>query len=1079
MSMMRNTDRSESGAYGEDASSQLPALLMLRRLGWTYLSPDEAVAMRGGRQSSVFLTAVLIEKLGELNRIDTKQGPVPFGREVIASAVRRLETPADEGLVATNEAVWDMLRLGISIDVTVDGRKRGVPFRFIDWDDIGRNAFHVTEEFSVDRRGGGQERTRRPDIVCFVNGIPFIVIECKSAAIRDGKDPLAEAISQQLRNQRADEIPQLFHYAQLLVAASVNQAKYGATGTDAAYWASWHEQDFSEESLAQLVAAMPETEIEEARKLLGAAEHRQRPAAAAEAERVFDSLCRDRLPTPQDRLLQSVCSPARLLELARSFTLFEEGQRKVARYQQYACVKKCLRKFEAIAQDGRREGGIVWHTQGSGKSLTMCMLASQVMAVYAPLSPRVVVVTDRVDLDEQIADTFRRVLGEESVVRASSGGELEKLLVNPRTCVITTTIHKFDAFARRIASGKGRPIDDPNVFVFVDEGHRTQTGSLHAAMRRVLPRSCLVGFTGTPILRGEKQTAVAFGGIIDSYTIRQAVADRAVVNLVYEGRYSRQRVNSEPIDAWLAHHTHTLNDDQIQKLKERYASLSALNETEQRIREQAFDIATHFKTCFQGTTPFKAQLVAPSKAAAIRYKQCIDASGLGVTCEVLISPPDTREGNTAVDQADIDLVQRFWKERVDEYGSEERYRKEMIRRFKHEATPEIIIVVDMLLTGFDAPRNACLYLTRRLDGHNLLQAIARVNRVYTGKDHGLILDYWGVVKALGEAVDLYSTFDGQYDREDLDDVLTDIRQAIHDLPGAHAAVWDCFKGVAHDREAQERALHDEDARKQFYDRLSGFARCLKLALGSESFWNDTPAERVERYRRDLKYLLELRRSVAIRYAETVDFGQYEGAIRKLLDQYVDAEAPETLIQPTTIFDEQRLLAELTEFESPDAKAEVIANRLRRTIHEKMDEDPAFFQSLSDLLKAALDRYHKQRMDGSQLLAEVEGLADKVRGRERVDDQTVYQGIVESAANGQLTGVAKEAVVALAEAIERTVTQRAIVDWQDDPDVQNRMKTDIEDAIFEWQKAHGVDLGFDAIDRILDQSVDTARARSRR
>jgi type I restriction enzyme R subunit len=1065
--------------HGEDAASQIPALLLLRRLGWTYLSPNEAVAYRSGRQGAVLLTSVLANQLGELNQIESKRGPVPFGSEAIASAIRRLETPADEGLVATNEAVWDMLRLGISIDVTVDGRKRGVPFRFIDWDNLDRNVFHVTEEFAVDRRGGGQDRTRRPDIVCFVNGIPFIVIECKSAAIRDGKDPLAEAISQQLRNQRADEIPQLFHYAQLLVATSVNQAKYAATGTDAAYWASWHEQEFSDESLAALVAAMPVAEIAEVKRLLSRTEHRQRPTAAAEAERVFESLTRDRLPTAQDRLLQSVCSPIRLLELTRSFTLFEEGQRKIARYQQYTCVKKCLGRFSIIGTDGRRSGGIVWHTQGSGKSITMCVLASQVMVAYASLSPRVVVVTDRIDLDEQIAETFRRILGSENVVRATSGWQLEELLRDSRTRVITTTIHKFDAFAKKITSGKGNPIDDPNIFVFVDEGHRTQTGSLHAAMRRVLPRSCLVGFTGTPILSGAKQTALSFGGIIDSYTIRQAVADKAVVNLVYEGRYSKQRVDAKPIDTWLEHHTHTLSDDQIQKLKERYAGLAALNETEQRIRQQAFDIATHFKTCFQGTTPFKAQLVAPSKAAAIRYKECVDATGLGVTCEVLISPPDTREGNKAIDPSDRDIVQKFWKNRIDEYGSEERYRKEVIRRFKQEKHPEIIIVVDMLLTGFDAPRNACLYLTRPLEGHNLLQAIARVNRVYAGKDHGLILDYWGVVEALDEAVDLYSTFKGEYDRDDLDDVLTDIRQAIRALPGAHAAVWDCFKAAGSDREAQERAMHDADVRKDFYDKLSEFARYLKLALGSESFWNDTPPDRIDRYRRDLKYLLELRRSVAIRYAESVDFGQYEGAIRKLLDEYVGADAPQTLVAPTTIFDEQRLLGELTEFESPDAKAEVIANRIDRTIHEKMDEDPAFFQSLSDLLQAALDRYHQKRIDGSQLLTEMEEMADGIRRREQVDDRTVYQSIVETAADAQLAGVKDEDVATLAAAIEKTVEQRAIVDWQDDPDVQNRMKTDIEDAIFDWQKVHGVNLGFEVIDRILDRSVATARTRSRR
>lgn len=1072
---MTELDTPPAPPTGEDAVSQIPALHLLRRLGWDVLTSEEALVARGGRTAGVVLSSILRTKLSEINAVETPDGPQRFGFDAVSTAIQKLANPDDDGLVTTNERIWDLLRLGASIPVTIAGRRRGQPFRYIDWDRPERNAWHVTEEFTVDRRGsGGEAATRRPDLVCFVNGIPFVVIECKRHVLPGSNSAVDQAVSQHLRNQRQDEIPRLYQYAQVLLALAPSEAKYAVTGTPASHWSTWREREYSSDSLANLVAPAKVQEIDTLRSLLKQNKHRK---WGADSEKYLTRLADpERIPMAQDRLLQSLLTPPRILELVRHYTIFEKGEsaeRKVARYQQYFCVRKCLQKVRGFTPDGRREGGIVWHTQGSGKSLTMFLLATRLLTEYAAESPRVVVVTDRVDLDDQIKNTFQRVGAD--VAQAESSGELEKLLRSPRSRVITTTIHKFETFTRNSL----QPIEDGNVFVLVDEGHRTQTGTLHASMRKALPKASMFGFTGTPILRGDKQTALAFGGIIDTYTIKDAVEDGAVVNLVYEGRHSELHVNADPIDTWIDHHTRLMDEDRVQQLKQRYSSVRVLNETRERIARQAMDISLHFQGVFQsGGTGFKAQLVAPSKVAAIRYKHAFDLIGI-VDSEVLISPPDSREGNTTVAQEDRADIQKYWDDRVNEYGSEEKYRREVIRRFKSTEKPEIIIVVDMLLTGFDAPRNACLYLTRKLQGHTLLQAIARVNRVCEGKEYGLIVDYYGVVKELDDAVDLYSTFEGDYDREDLEGVLTDIRQQVRRLPDTHKAVWACVAGVPNDLESHVRKLAVAEDRKRYYARVSEFGRSLKTALGSDVFWQETPKATIERYQGDLKYFLSLRRSLAIHYAERVDFGQYDASIRKLLDEHVDAEDPETIIEPVTIFEDSRFEAELESFESDEAKAEVIANRLDRTIHEKLDEDPEFFSSLGEMLQETWDRYREERMTGGEFLERVRDLTKKARARESVDNRTVYHDVVAKAAGDALSDVDEQSVRELAQKVDEAIQQREIVDWQEDPDAQNRMKSAIEDAIFDWQKARGVDLGFDVIDRILDKCIDTARVRSRR
>src|SRR5690606_38402209 len=292
------------------------------------------------------------------------------------------------------------------------------------------------------------------------------------------------------------------------------------------------------------------------------------------------------------------------LELVRNFTLFEGGERKIARYQQYFCVKRTMDRIRRLGPDGAREGGVVWHTQGSGKSLTMVMLANAILEKFREHDPRIVLVPDRIDLDDQIYNTFRGTGVD--LVQAESGADLRERLRDRRARVVTTLIHKFDRALRT----RDPLADDPNVFVLVDEGHRTHTGTLHAAMRVALPRACYIGSTGTPILKGDKATVAKFGGIIDRYTIDQAVEDDAVVPLLYEGRHVPLDIDEAPIDSWFEKYTAALTPEQKADLKRKYSTADQLNRTEQKIRAIAWDISVHFTTNFKGT-PFKGQLVAP------------------------------------------------------------------------------------------------------------------------------------------------------------------------------------------------------------------------------------------------------------------------------------------------------------------------------------------------------------------------------------------------------------------------------------------------------------------------------------
>ncbi|MDP2365846.1 MAG: restriction endonuclease subunit R, partial [Ignavibacteria bacterium] len=506
--------------------------------------------------------------------------------------------------------------------------------------------------------------------------------------------------------------------------------------------------------------------------------------------------------------------------------------------------------------------------------------------------------TDRTELDSQITGTFRKC--GMFVENATTGQRLVELLESKSDAVVTTVINKFVAAMKKIS----KPLLGQDIFVLVDEGHRTQYGTFNIEMQKTLPNACFIAMTGTPLFKKDKNTAAKFGGIIDAYTVDQAVQDKAVVPLLYEGRVAKQIVNENPIDTFFGMISEPLTDYQKADLKKKFSRADQLNGAEQKIYAIAWDISLHFRDSWQGTQ-FKAQLVCDKKVNAIRYKEFLDEIGI-VKSEVLISPIDEREGEDSAYEKSSEIENRFWQKMMDEHGNAQTYQKNIINRFKNQPELEIIIVVDKLLTGFDEPKNTVLYLTRNLQGHKLLQAIARVNRIYPDKEFGYIIDYYGVIENLDDALLLYSSFE-DFDAADLKGTLTNINDEIKKLPQKHSELWDIFKAVFNkrDAEAYQLLLKDEAVRVLFYDKLAKFAKALKLALSSIQFHKEVEEKTINRYKDDLAMFLKLRLAVVERYSDEIDYKQYEGQIQKLIDTHITTEKIETITQLVNIFDKDK------------------------------------------------------------------------------------------------------------------------------------------------------------------------------
>ncbi len=1072
----------DTPSFKEDHISQIPALQMLQNLGYTYLSPAEADKLRGGKTSNVLLEDILRKQLKEINsekRISSTKSTY-ISDANIENGIRALkEMPMNEGYIAACETAYNLITLGKTFEQSFDGDKKSITLQYIDWKNLENNVFHVTEEYAVMRSTSKEHY--RPDLVLFVNGIPLCVIECKRP---DMKKPLSQAISQQLRSQQEDGIRSLYVYAQVLLSISCNEALYATNATSEKFWSKWEEKfittqeenDYKNNLLEIKNQPLP---VEQKEKLFS-----ERFRYVRE---YFDALEKENiLPTVQDEYLFGLCRPERLMDIIFHFIVFDSGEKKIARYQQFFAIKKTMQRIIQI-ESGRRRGGVIWHTQGSGKSLTMVMLAQAIALEKTIRNPKIILVTDRTDLDAQITGTFRKC--GMFVENAATGQRLVELLESKSDAVVTTIINKFVAAMKKISN----PLEGHDIFVLVDEGHRTQYGLFNIEMQKTLPNACYIAMTGTPLFRKDKNTAARFGGIIDAYTVDQAVQDKAVVPLLYEGRVAKQNVNANPIDTFFGMIAEPLTEYQKADLKKKFSRADQLNGAEQKIYAIAWDISLHFRDTWQGTG-FKAQLVCDKKVNAIRYKEFLDEIGI-VSSEVLISPIDEREGEDSAYEKSSETENRFWKRMMDEYGNAQTYQKNIINRFKNQVHPEIIIVVDKLLTGFDEPKNTVLYLTRNLQSHKLLQAIARVNRIYPDKEFGYVIDYYGVIENLDDALLLYSSFE-DFDSDDLEGTLINISEEIKKLPQKHSELWDLFKTISNkrDAEAYQLLLKDEAIRNLFYSKLAVFAKALKLAFSSIQFHKEVEEKTINRYKVDLSMFMKLRLAVVERYSDEIDYKQYEGQIQKLIDTHITTEKIETITELVNIFDKEKFQQELENTIGKAAKADKIASRTAKHISEKMDEDPAFYKKFSQLLKDSIAEYEAKRITEAQHLNNVQDIMNKVLTHtdsdipETLKDKDVakaFYGLCNEALNDKIQDpvvrkeISTQAALNIDEMIQQAVLDNGspIIDWQYKTNITGKLQIDIGDYfIDEVRDKYNINLSFGEMDEIANQCIEVAKLR---
>lgn len=1043
--------------FNERPESQDRALKVIEKLGYTIVPRSEAEAKRGSRR------AVLFED--ELQTFLSKR-TYPYDNETryfsggsIAAAVRALNVQATAGLYAANKEIYDMLCSGKSLEETLpDGTRQSFDISFIDFEHPENNIFQVTDEFEVERPNG---KFARPDIVVLVNGIPLVIIECKKSGV-----DVMEGVTQNIRNWGNDYIPHLFQYSQMVMAVNPDKVLYGTCGTPAKYFASWHEDD--KEWLNEWCKkCSPDGSVKE-----------------------------------QDRALISLLHPTRLLDIIRNFIIYDNNVKKICRYKQYFAVKKSMSRI--LLQDGQNtRNGVVWHTQGSGKTITMIMLTKMILRESLKSDsiikkPRFVMVTDRVNLDKQVRDNF--IHTQMSPHRAKTGTGLIELLQDEGNTVITSLVNKFEAAIKQEYCN-----DSENLFLFIDEGHRTQYGKLNIYMNKVLPNAVKIAFTGTPLIKkpkkddkrnieSEKNTYVKFGPLIDKYTLQDAIDDKVTVPIVYEGRVVPQHVTSEQINNHLKHITVGLSDDARKDLETKYSRFVALAQTEPRLNMIAFDLHEHFLN-YVKPKGFKAMLTCSSRAAAVELYYKLRGLG-GITPAVVITPNTAKEGDDEQNTPQtLKTIADFFRKEVDPLykNNYEAYEESVTGEFTDpEGDIDLLIVKDKLLTGFDAPVAAVLYVDKKLQDHTLLQAIARVNRVFDNKDFGLIVDYIGIFKKLNSALDLYS--DDQsgmntFDKADIQNAISAVLEEKNKLETAHNNLWKIFEGISKNEtnaNVWQEKLREYDTRKDFYEKLSAFAKLVDFMFSSYELFEAVGDKKAEEYRKDYLFFKKLKDSVSLRFNDSVDFSKYEDGIRQLLNTYVNAEDAKIVIEPLDILNKDKMEEQLARLGSNEAKAEAIQTRQVEVLESYRYEDPIRYMTFMERINKTIQDYMAER-DSEKYLSSMEKMAEDYRtGRSSVKYPEIIMddGDAKSFYGAVCSGIKKttgesdngdiESLGKLALDIKTVVSSNAKRDWRDNVIVHRNMKKELDDLLFDYLEDNELDWSLDTIDIIIDEILMVAK-----
>lgn len=976
--------------WNEANLSEDPAVELLQKLGFTYVAPAILDAERDSFKETI-LAGRLVKALKKLNPWLSDDNAKKLTRNLMGLQAA--------SLIEASEKVHTTLTYGVAVEQDGPGGKKARTARFFDFENPTQNELIVTRQYTVK----GSKKHIRPDMVVLINGIPIAVVECKSPTL--GEAWKLEAIDQFSRYQELDDkyreigAPKLFETVQILVATCGQMAVYGTVTTPYRHYAEWK-------------TPWP-MKMDDLREILG------------------------REPNRQDVTLAGLFSPENLLDIIRNFIVFEWDSatgrtlRKLCRYQQLNAVNKAIERARKAKKPTDR-GGVVWHTQGSGKSLTMLWLALKLRRDPTHENPTLVIVTDRKDLDEQITKTFV-ACGFPNPERAESVRDLRALLSGSTGKTILTTVQKFQELGAPKKGTKNRvsreefPVlnEAENIFVLTDEAHRTQYGGLAANMRRALPNAAFFGFTGTPIDKNDRSTLSTFGPYIDTYTIEQAVADGATVPIFYEGRLAELRIIGNTLDALFERIFADRTEEEREAIKKKYGTDQTLAGAPRRVETICLDILDHY-TKFIGPNGFKAQVVACSRETAVLYKETFDRLN-GSPSAVVISGSNK-------DTADL----------VKHHKTEEQ-RKSLINRFLKKDDPlAILVVCDMLITGFDAPVEQVMYLDSPLKEHTLLQAIARVNRTSDGKTFGLVVDYWGVSEALTEALAIFAP-------SDVKGAMSPKADELPRLEARHANVLRFFIRVKNkdDLDACVAVLEPEDVRAQFDSSFKKFSQSLDMML---------PDPRALPYAGDARWLGKIRQVAAAKFRDNkLDIADCGAKVKKLIEEAVVAEGIQILVKQVSLFTpefEEKLKA----LKSDEARASEMEHAIRHEIHVKLEENPVFYTSLRSRLEELIANRKAKRIDAAQQLKLFEDLRKELRGHADAAEQAglsetgfaIYGLLTQpkpmkvaeprGTPYGRLDDSKRELASLLEEQLEPQVN---LVDWAQKDEVQKEMRKRIK------------------------------------
>ncbi|WP_151943295.1 type I restriction endonuclease subunit R [Aliarcobacter butzleri] len=894
--------------------SELPAIELFKKLGFNYF--DASIADTRESINEVILEDRLRQSLLKIN---------PWLRDnTLEKVVRKLKNIQASTLMEANQIVFDFITKKDSITEKPTPEAKPQPVFIIDYENIENNDFLIVNQMKYN----GIHKNSIPDIVVYINGLPLAIIEAKSPKVS-----ITDAISDLAYYQENSQ--KLFYYNQICVGMNKGKALYGTIGSQFAHYSKYKLEDL--------------TELE---------------------------LLVERTPTAQDILIYSLFKKEMLLDIIRNFTIFEIDQgrtiKKLPRYQQLRAVNKIVKRLKT-----ENKGGVVWHTQGSGKSITMVYLATKLRREEAGFdNPTILVVTDRIDLDNQISSTFRRT-GFSNPIQAVSISNLKELLKDSYGKTLLTTIHKFQERAQQQKEEIEILSDKSNVFVLIDEAHRSQYGMTAAYMRNSLPNAKFIAFTGTPIDKEEKSTLRTFYGgsdYIDKYTIKQSVEDGNTLAIRYQTGMPEYFIEKDLMNEVFSSVFGHESEEKQAKLKSKAASLDTFLMAKRRVEEIAKHIIKHFKEKIYPNN-YKAMLVCHNRYQAIAYQKAflkLKEQGLNSFESKVIMSFDNKKDPIEFRELAVeeDKIKKVIEEFKLPFGNENEKSLSGEKRFDNTA---ILIVSDMLLTGYDAPIVQCMYIDKLLKEHTLLQAIARVNRTKSGKEYGLVVDYAGITNYLTEALKIFS---GDLEAQD---VMTDIENEKTILDNRHSKMVAFFNDIKIDR-FKDRAkfvdecvlyLEPEDLRDKYIDLVKLFNKSMDIVL---------PDSFATKFEYDLKLYNDIKLEAVNTHTPEKMFITREETkkIQMIIDEHLRATGVHYLLHDAIDITDPEAFRRELENKSGKTKELTIANRIKHTIQANKKENPDFYKDIAKRLEELIKAKEEDRITQAQLLIEFDKLQEEIR-----------------------------------------------------------------------------------------------------